>query len=339
MASVVTPLLPAQAGGAQAFLTDLARELGRKHEVALFCASGSDVPGVKLVQVVVDAAVARALVMPGGAVAEPVPAVGDAFRRLFEAVLAWRPDAISQHAFDAEAFDAAEGLPVLHTLHLPPIVPAVVAAVQRSRAPMVTVSDASRSTWAATGVTGLGMIRNGVPDFEITPHQPSRTALLAGRVSPEKGVAEGIAAARRAGLEPLVVGDPYDRSYFEAHVRPQLRTGEFRAAVPRRELWRLMAAAAVTLMPIAWDEPFGLVAAEAQVAGCPVAGFRRGALTEVVAEGEGGILVEPGDVEALAAAAVRVMRFDRSAIRAQARSRLLIEQTVVEYEQALAELA
>ena len=63
-----------------------------------------------------------------------------------------------------------------------------------------------------------------------------------------------------------------------------------------------MARSAVTVMAAKWEEPFGLVAAEAQVAGCPVAAYARGALPEVVAEGAGGFLARPDEVGDLAGA-------------------------------------
>src|SRR2546429_5792869 len=95
------------------------------------------------------------------------------------------------------------------------------------------------------------------------------TTLFRSRVSPEKGTAEAVEAARRAGLEPLVVGTVYDRDYWAREVAVPVRR------VERPELWRLMAGSAGTLMPGAWDEPFGVVAAEAQMAGCPGLGYPR----------------------------------------------------------------
>jgi glycosyltransferase involved in cell wall biosynthesis len=335
VASLVSPLREAQLGGAQAFLTDLARALaGRGHEVAVFAADGSDVAGVRLVTVPAPAGVERALVRPGGGGAPvELPGLREAFARLFEAVRSERLDAVSQHAFDAEALELAEGLPVLHTLHLPPLVPAVVAAARRSRAPLVTVSGAMRAAWTAAGVPGVGLIRDGVPAFD-QPAEPVRPrALIAGRVSPEKGTAVAIEAAGRAGLEPLVVGGIYDRAYWERAVRVPV------APVERPALWRLMAGSAVALAPVEWDEPFGLVAAEAQMAGCPVVGYRRGGLPEVVEEGAGGFLVPPGDLDALVAAVPGALALDRRLVREGALRRLGIEAVAAAYETALAALA
>lgn len=334
VASLVTPLLEAQAGGAQAFLADLARGLSARHEVEVYCAAGSDIRGVRLVPIPVGAGAAAARVMPGGPEAAPNPELRAGFERLFRELAARAPDAVSQHAFDAEAFDLSEGLPVLHTLHLPPLTGSMIGAVVRSHGALVTVSESSRREWERVGVS-CGVIRNGIPDFDPGRPETRPVALIPGRISPEKGTAIAIRAARRAGLAPLVVGDPYDPEYFRREVLPLLAGGELSPAVPRPRLWSLMASSAVTLLAVDWEEPFGLVAAEAQVAGCPVAGYHRGALPEVVNPPEGGILVRPGDFDALVEAIGSVRGFDRAAIRRQARRRLLIESTISGYERAL----
>ncbi len=346
VAPLVAPLLPAQAHGNHSLLVDLATGLAnRGHDVHVFAAQGSIVPGVAVETVATNAEIAGSFIVPGAAPAETAsPAMRHAFEELFGAVLAWRPDAISAHAFDVEAIELAEGLPVAHTLHLPPIVPAVLETARRSRAGFVSVSRAMEGAWADAGV-GTSLIRNGVPDLLPggLPNGPiERIALIPGRVSPEKGTAAAVRAARSARLEPLVVGPAYARDYAERLVAPLLRPGEWLPPVDRGTLARLMARSAVTLMPIDWDEPFGLVAAEAQMAGCPVVAYRRGALPEVVRDGLTGFLVEPGDEAALAAAAgaaATVGRFDRQFIRRDALGRLGIESMLDGYEALLAELA
>ena len=331
VASVVTPLREAQLGGAQALLTDLARALAaRGHAVTVYCAEGSELAGLRLVTVPAPAGVERARVMPGGAPPEPMPALRGSFERLFAAVRADGCDAVSQHAFDAEAFELAAGLPVLHTLHLPPLVPAVVAAARASGARCATVSEAMRRAWLAAGVQGIEVLPNGVPAFAPPDVPVAPRAVIAGRVSPEKGTAAAVLAARRAGLAPVVVGTVYDRAYWEREVGIPVRP------VERPALWRLMAGSAVTLMPVAWEEPYGMVAAEAQMAGCPVAGYRRGGLPEVVEEGVGGVLVAPGDLDALVAAVPAALALDRRAVRESALRRLTIDRTAAAYEAALA---
>ena len=115
VASPVTPLRPAQLGGAQAFICDLAAGLVAKgHDVTLHCTEGSEVAGVNLATVRAPLDATAALVMPGGAPPPPAPGVAAALGAMFEAIAAERVDVISQHAFDAPAFELARGLPVLH---------------------------------------------------------------------------------------------------------------------------------------------------------------------------------------------------------------------------------
>ncbi|HLY52390.1 MAG TPA: glycosyltransferase, partial [Steroidobacteraceae bacterium] len=117
VASPVTPLRPAQPGGAQAVVCDLALGLVRRgHQVAIHCVEGSEVPGVELITVPPPRDAEQALVMPLGRPAPPAPGVAAAIAAMFDAIRSSRPDVVSQHAFDAPAFEHARGLAALHTL-------------------------------------------------------------------------------------------------------------------------------------------------------------------------------------------------------------------------------
>src|SRR5919204_1384063 len=126
------------------------------------------------------------------AIGEPatgVPGLREAFARVFTAVAENGTEAVSQHAFDAEAIELAEHLPVLHTLHMPPLPGPVAEAVRRSRARFVAVSDAMGAAWRAAGARDVIVIRNGVVDFAVPDGPVEPIAVVAGRVSPEKGTA------------------------------------------------------------------------------------------------------------------------------------------------------
>jgi glycosyltransferase involved in cell wall biosynthesis len=301
----------------------------------IYCAEGSEVPGLNLVEIPVARGADHALVMPGSN-DEPAasPVMRMAFDLLFQELRRQGADVVSQHAFDAEAIEMAEGLPVLHTLHMPPISSRVLGEVLKSRAGFGTVSESCRRAWAKAGARQVSVLRNGVPVFEVEEVPIRADALLAGRLSPEKGFEDGIAAARAIGLRPVVVGVPYDRSY-----QPDLRAALVLPPQPRSQLWQLMAGASVTLLPVHWDEPFGMVGAEAQMAGCPVAGYARGGLVETVEQGVSGFLSEPGDVKGLAEAALAATKLDRVAVRASAMNRLALDATLDAYEAALTAVA
>jgi glycosyltransferase involved in cell wall biosynthesis len=335
VASPVTPIRPQQSGGAQAFVSDLAVGLARRgHDVELHCAEGSEVPGVRLAMVPAPVDAGAALVMPGGAAPAPAPGVAAALEAMFRSIDP-QTDAVSQHAFDAPAFELAKGFPVLHTIHLPPLVPAVVRAVSGvDPARLATVSNSCLASWKSAGVEIHHVLRNGVPDQTVDDAPVEVVALVAGRFSPEKGIEHALRAAHDAGIRVWVAGGAYDPGYAV-----DLAGAEQLGFLRRDDLRRVMGRSSVTICAVRWDEPFGLVAAEAQMAGCPVAGYRRGALSEVVEDGVSGFLVEPENIDALASAIRRCLALDRRVVRLRALRRLSMEQALDRYEAVLREAA
>jgi glycosyltransferase involved in cell wall biosynthesis len=119
-----------------------------------------------------------------------------------------------------------------------------------------------------------------------------RYALAAGRLTPEKGFADTIAAARAAALPLVIAGDGPQRGELESLGGDVTFAGH----VPPQELARLRAGAAAAVVPSRYQEILPLAALEAMAAGLPVVAARSGGLAEVVPE-EG--LYPPGDVPAL----------------------------------------
>jgi glycosyltransferase involved in cell wall biosynthesis len=91
-----------------------------------------------------------------------------------------------------------------------------------------------------------------------------------------------------------------------------------------------MGRARAFLFPISWEEPFGLVIAEAMAAGTPVLATPRGSLPELVAHGVTGFLGETD--EELADYTIRAGDLDRSACRRRAEERYSAERMVSDYE-------
>ena len=336
--SLVSPVLPAEANGPHAVVIDLAHGLMRRgHRPTIYAAEGSVAPdGLEMVTLPVEPGAADAAVRHGQRPnPSAVQALARSFQRLFDRLRRDAPDVISQHAYDAAAFDLSAGLATVHTIHLPPQGDDMIAAVGRADGRLVTVSHSAQRAWRATTGRRVELVRNGVRDLGPVHGEVRPVALIAGRIAPEKGTDAAIRVARRARLDVMVVGDVYDQSYHEHRVAPLLRPGELIGPLPREELYRLMGRSAVVLMPIRWEETFGLVAAEAQMAGCPVVGYRRGALPEVVADGIGGRLVVPDDEDALLAAVPDALALDRAAVRSRARRELGVAPMVDAYQRLL----
>jgi glycosyltransferase involved in cell wall biosynthesis len=118
-------------------------------------------------------------------------------------------------------------------------------------------------------------------------------------------------------IEPLF--DRYDVDYV----------GE----VGEREKPGFYAAAAATLFPSDWPEPFGLVMIESLAAGTPVIALRRGAVPEVIEHGVSGFICD--DVDAMVGAVGRIDEIDPAACRRRARD-FGAEQMCARYESVYA---
>jgi glycosyltransferase involved in cell wall biosynthesis len=343
MAPLVSAIREPQGGGSQAFVADLARGLaGRGHVVHVYAATGSQIPGVTVIDTGVDPGSLVATLYRASGSASPDPGLaGPAFARAYSAVGENQYDLIHNHAFDAPAITLAAGLglPVVHTLHLPPdtaIAAALRQAARGGRPPAVAcVSAFQAGLWRA--VTGVGAV---LPPYVATRSVPwSDTAgdgaVFAGRLSPEKGAAEAIDIARAAGARIDVYGDVYDAGYARDQIAPRRDAPgvAVHPGVPRTSMWAAMARAAVVLCPARWDEPFGMAAADAQACGTPVVAFRRGGLAEIVVDGVTGFLVAPDDLQAAADCVRKTAKISRAACRDHAVKHLDLERSLDAHEQ------
>jgi glycosyltransferase involved in cell wall biosynthesis len=146
-----------------------------------------------------------------------------------------------------------------------------------------------------------GVVYNAV-DVDSFPYRETKDdyLLFLGRMSREKGPHLAIQVARRLGKKLLLAGkiDPYwDGDYFSKELEPQIDgeqiifVGEADATSKRK----LFAGAQCLLMPIEWEEPFGLVMVEAMACGTPVVAFDRGSVREVILDHTTGYIVRDLD--------------------------------------------
>jgi glycosyltransferase involved in cell wall biosynthesis len=209
-------------------------------------------------------------------------------------------------------------LPMISTLHTPPT-PWLESAIQTGTCPVhfVAVSHHTARAWEPQ-LPEVQVIANGV-DPNLWRYGPGGgPAVWFGRLVPEKGAELAIRAAQLAGVDLEIMGPIGDHAYFERHVAPLLdaRT-RYVGHLNHSQLAERVRQASVCLITPRWDEPYGLVAAEALACGTPVAGFNRGALSEVLST-DVAVLVPPDDVAALADAIPLARALSRAAARRRA---------------------
>lgn len=222
-----------------------------------------------------------------------------------------RPDIVHDHTAVGPLTAAFSPFPTVATVHGAVRGPDAVAAllpVTGRWCHLVAVSAAQRGD--APGLPWAAVVHNGV-DLTRYEFMACREdyVLYLGRVSPYKGTAEAIVAARAAGRRLVIAGGwttPAERAYFDAEIRPMLGPRvEWAGPVGMVAKADLLSRAACLIFPARWHEPFGLVLVEAMASGTPVVALRAGAVSELVPDGVAGVLCDtaaelPGAIEAAA---------------------------------------
>lgn len=188
-----------------------------------------------------------------------------------------------------------------------------------------TLAFTAISEWMMQAVKHIGrwtMIPNGVllDAYEFRPNvAPDAPLVFLGRIEEIKGPHLAIDIALRTGRRLIIAGNIPDekRNWVEAHVLSQVDGDRVRYIGPVDDEQKnaLLGNAAAFLMPILWEEPFGIVMAEAMACGTPVLGLSRGAVPEVVEHGVTGFV--ESDIDGLVAAVNHLPSLDRGACRAR----------------------
>jgi glycosyltransferase involved in cell wall biosynthesis len=280
-------------GGVESVVSALTEALVRQgHDVTLFCAPGS-VSSAKVVTLLDEAhpdEIERSLY--------EVDHVVRAFAAVEAAAHRGRFDVVHDHCgFTALALADRIDTPFVHTLHGPfTSSTAAFYAYHGHKAALVSISRAQLA-WAPPGLEPLCSIPNPIDLGAWALQERKGDYLLwVGRMTPEKGPHRAIVAARAAGVRLVLAGviQAGQQVFFDREIAPHIDddrvrfVGEVGGSVKRS----LFANARGLLMPIRWNEPFGMVMVEALACGTPVIAFPEGAARELVVHGHTGYLVD-----------------------------------------------
>jgi UDP-glucose:tetrahydrobiopterin glucosyltransferase len=149
--------------------------------------------------------------------------------------------------------------------------------------------------------------------------QPRVRLCWAGRISPEKGLEDALAAARALDMPLDVCGKIQDDAYWRALMRDAGGQVVYHGFLGPEELSRRYAGARATLVTPHWIEAFGNTVIESMACGTPVVAYNRGGPAEIVEHGRSGVLApREAGVQALVEGVRQAVRLDRRAVRARA---------------------
>lgn len=341
---------PERYGGTESVVYNLTQELVKRgHEVMLFG------PGTAHVDAKVHATIEKPIFEMGmdwnNNIAAQMYHITEAFDRASEFDIL-HMHLNKSHDYMSLPLAAISKTPVLFTLHFPiprreDVHTAGTHSYRRQdrlmmlekykKLPFTTISNAQQKP------LDLNFIRTVYNSFEIEEYHFNPTSadyfVWLGRVQPVKGAKEAILAAKEAGVRLKLLGaldtsvKPF-MDYFEQEVKPLIDTKqiEWLGEADMKMKNDIVGKAKALLNPIQWEEPFGLVMAEAQAMGTPVISLARGSAGELIEDGVSGFVAK--DMDEFVKRISEVDKLDRKKARKRVEALFSNEQMVSGYEEA-----
>lgn len=183
-------------------------------------------------------------------------------------------------------------------------------------------------------------VYNGTTDLDQYKYSDGGEYLIwIGRFDDYKGPREAIEVAKKTGHKIVLAGkaeSEEQKKYFNDFIKPEIDDKNViylgQIGIEEKNEW--LGKSKAFLMPISWEEPFGLVMVEAMACGTPVIAFNRGSVSEIVKDGETGFIIEPGDVKAMAEAVNKLDQIDRRKCRESVENNFSIDKMIEGYLEA-----
>lgn len=346
LAPLKRPITPDGTASRPRVIFDLASELIlRGHHLTIFGTGDSNIAGATLVPVIPKAI---NLLPPAE---NPEYQHMGALTRLISQVVKRQDefDVIHNHMYpEFLALLVSFTTPIVTTVHAQMTPDLAGTLAQFPKAHLVAISHAAKR---ASGLP-MEVVHNGIDTDFFVPddHIANDYLLFVGRMSrargsdgnflDPKGVMHAIAIAEKTGERLKIVGNVEDITFYDKLIKPHLSTsiefvGEVSAEqqLSRQDMVKLFAGAKALLNPINWEEPFGLVMAEAMACGTPVLVFNRGSASELVVDGKTGFVIDPASGrEGFVAALNRLAGVSRAACREHAVANFSKKRMADDYE-------
>lgn len=184
----------------------------------------------------------------------------------------------------------------------------------------------------------IATVYNGTVDFnDYKLGRGGETLAWIGRFNISKGVVDAIKIALQAKKKLILAGSITSKKqidYFNSKIKNQIdhKNIEFVGEANVEQKNKILGSSCAFLMPIHWEEPFGLVMIEAMACGTPVIAYDRGSVPEIIEDGKNGYIVEENDKNGMVNAIKNIAKIDRKYCRESVKKRFSIEKMVGGYE-------
>ncbi|MGF1497792.1 MAG: glycosyltransferase family 4 protein [Elainellaceae cyanobacterium] len=331
LSTPVGPLGSGLGGGVELTLTNIAKALViRGHLVQIIAPKGSHFEAGGGIEV--DGALQQTAQAQGRDA--PITLPGDSvLEKMWACARIWQQevDVIINFAYDWLPFYLTPWFdrPIAHLVSMGSLTDAMDTVIGQTVQHFPgTVGVHSRAQAATFGFGDrLRCLSNGLDlSHYAFQSQPDRALAWVGRIAPEKGIEDAIAATNQAQIPLRIFGVQPDPAYWQRVCQqyPQAPI-EYRGFLPTEQLQQELGRCLGLVMTPRWVEAFGNVAIEALACGVPVVAYRRGGPAEIVQDGATGWLVEPDSVAGLVEAIARLPIIDRRTCRQQAEANYSLE--------------
>ena len=337
--SIIPPL---KTGGIEQPAYYWMRELARRgHEITLYAAPGSKIPGVKIKEISPSLTSAR----------QKYPNLPEGIVNFYDLT------ALANFFFSGEdrKFDLIqfnnyifyEILPFTKWTQTPIIIQInypygmIYPHIKKSLKQFKNVHYLPMSNFIKKVMPGLPYLPPLYPVFDFADFPLARKSgeylLSIGRICPEKGVDLAIRVAKKSGKKLVIAGGikhAYQKEYFDEKIKPLIDGKKiiYLGEVDFKTKINLYQKALATLFPIQWDEPFGIILLESMACGTPVIAFDRAAVREIIKDKVSGYIVPDGNVEKMARAVKEIGKISRRKVRQYAEDNFSISDWAKKYE-------
>lgn len=317
IAKLYAPIRTTTAMGQEKFIYNLAKILAKNgHQVTLFASGESRVEGVKIIPIIKKSF--RTLSEKNNLTPASMYRVGLREDRGYLEILYYLRS--HQNDFDIVHDNTDElgiiglykflvNLPLVSTIHVPPAyLKNLDKMVGNSVLGNYYIAISKKQRKMVKKAKVFDVVYNGIDTRKFSFSEKSLGYFAwIGRLDPNKGLGAAIEVATKTKSRLRIAGPIQNQKYFDEQIKPKLgKNIKYLGPISGRKLVKFYKMSKAILFPIRWEEPFGLVMAEAMSCGTPIIAFRRGSVPELVVQGKTGFICPKDKVSSMIKAVQKI---------------------------------